>query len=196
MNLIFACDKNYGIGINNKLPLWKIDGDLARFSKLTIGNGSNVVIMGKNTYLSLPNNYLKNRCNIVVSQTLFNEYSDNKWNIVIYDQEIEYCILNKTYIFDNFDHAYIYALNHITNFNNKVFGEIWVIGGSSIYDTAIELNLVNKIYLTYVKKQYSCDVYLGEKTINFLDDSKITHINYNNHFNSDPHEFRIYNYIL
>ena len=194
MNLIFACDKNYGIGINNKLPPWKIDGDLARFSKLTIGNGSNVVIMGKNTYLSLPNNYLKNRCNIVVSQTLFNEYSDNKWNIVIYDQEIEYCILNKTYIFDNFDHAYMYALNHITNFNNKVFGEIWVIGGSSIYDSAIELNLVNKIYLTYVKKQYKCDVYLGEKTINFLDDSKITHINYNNHFNNDPHEFRVYHY--
>jgi dihydrofolate reductase len=196
MNLIFACDKKYGIGINNKLPPWKIDGDLARFSKVTIGNGSNVVIMGKNTYLSLPNNYLKNRCNIVVSQTLFNEYSENKWNIVIYDQEIEYCILNKTYIFNNFGHAYIYALNHITNFNNEILGEIWVIGGSTIYDSAIELNLVNKIYLTYVKKKYSCDVYLGEKTINFLDESKITHVHYNNHLNNDPHEFRIYNYTL
>ena len=85
MNLIFACDKKYGIGINNKLPPWKIDGDLARFSKVTIGNGSNVVIMGKNTYLSLPNNYLKNRCNIVVSQTLFNEYSDNKFCLIIWN---------------------------------------------------------------------------------------------------------------
>ena len=194
MNLIFACAKKYGIGIKNKLPPWKIDNDLARFSKLTIGNGSNVIIMGKNTYLSLPNNYLKNRRNIVISQTLFNENINNKWNIVINDQEIEYCILNDTYIFYNFGHAYMYALNYISNFNNNVFGEIWVIGGSSIYDTAIELNLVNKIYLTYVKKQYNCDVYLGNKTINFLDESKITNIDYNNQFHYDEHENRIYNY--
>ncbi len=70
MNVIFACDKNYGIGIDNKLPPWKIKGDLARFSKLTIGDGNNVVIMGKNTYLSLPNQYLKNRQNVVVSNIL------------------------------------------------------------------------------------------------------------------------------
>jgi dihydrofolate reductase len=53
MNLIFACDQQYGIGINNKLSSWKIDNDLARFSKLTIGNGCNVVIMGKNTYMTM-----------------------------------------------------------------------------------------------------------------------------------------------
>ena len=59
MNLIFACDEKYGIGINNRLPDWKLRGDLSKFSKLTTGKGNNVVIMGKNTYISLPNNYLK-----------------------------------------------------------------------------------------------------------------------------------------
>ena len=52
MNLIVACDSNYGIGIDNRLPDWKIEGDLKRFKKLTVGHGNNVVIMGKNTFLS------------------------------------------------------------------------------------------------------------------------------------------------
>ncbi len=31
MNVIFACDKNYGIGIDNKLPPWKIKCNKHRF---------------------------------------------------------------------------------------------------------------------------------------------------------------------
>ena len=34
MNLIVACDKNYGIGYNNKLPDWKIKDDLNKFKTL------------------------------------------------------------------------------------------------------------------------------------------------------------------
>ena len=52
MNIIVACDSNYGIGINNNLPSWNLKDDLKKFKELTIGNGRNVVIMGKNTYLS------------------------------------------------------------------------------------------------------------------------------------------------
>ena len=61
MNFIVACDVRYGIGIENRLPDWTIEGDLKRFKELTTGEGNNVVIMGKNTFLSLPNGPLKNR---------------------------------------------------------------------------------------------------------------------------------------
>ena len=113
MNLIFACDENYGIGINNRLPDWKLKGDLSRFSKLTTGKGNNIVIMGKNTYISLPNNYLKNRLNMVVSYTLYNKYKDEQTEYIIDDDKILYTKCKNTIIFSNFVHAYTYAVNYI-----------------------------------------------------------------------------------
>ena len=71
MNIILACDKNYGIGINNQLP-WNLKHDMIHFKKTTVGKKNNIVIMGKNTYLSLKN-ALSNRTNIVVSKTLFDK---------------------------------------------------------------------------------------------------------------------------
>ena len=68
MNLILACDSNYGIGIQNKLP-WSIKDDLKHFKKITSSSNNNVVIMGKNTYLSFKKP-LPNRINIVVSESL------------------------------------------------------------------------------------------------------------------------------
>ena len=48
MNLIVAYCRNRGIGFQNKLP-WKLSQDMNRFKNLTIGNGNNAVVMGKNT---------------------------------------------------------------------------------------------------------------------------------------------------
>ena len=67
MKLIIACDPNGGIGYQNKLPWSKIEGDLPRFKKLTIGQ---TVIMGRNTWESLPKKPLLSRFNIVVSSKL------------------------------------------------------------------------------------------------------------------------------
>lgn len=64
MKLIVACDKNGGIGYQNKLPWNKINGDLPRFKKLTDGG---VVVMGSNTYRSLPMKPLPNRINFIVT---------------------------------------------------------------------------------------------------------------------------------
>ena len=64
MKLIVACDKNGGIGYQNKLPWNKINGDLPRFKKLTDGG---VVVMGSNTYRSLPIKPLPNRINFIVT---------------------------------------------------------------------------------------------------------------------------------
>jgi dihydrofolate reductase len=64
MKLIVACDPKGGIGYNNKLPWSKIEGDLPRFKELTT---SKVILMGRNTWESLPKQPLPNRINVVVS---------------------------------------------------------------------------------------------------------------------------------
>jgi dihydrofolate reductase len=64
MKLIVACDPNGGIGYNNKLPWSNIQGDLPRFKHLT-NNG--VVVMGRNTWESLPKKPLSGRLNLIVS---------------------------------------------------------------------------------------------------------------------------------
>ena len=50
LSLIVAVSKNNVIGVNNGLP-WSIKEDLKLFKKITIGKD---IIMGRNTFLSLP----------------------------------------------------------------------------------------------------------------------------------------------
>jgi dihydrofolate reductase len=64
MKLILACDPDGGIGYQNRLPWTNIRGDLPRFKRLTEGQ---TVIMGRNTWDSLPKKPLPGRINIVVS---------------------------------------------------------------------------------------------------------------------------------
>ena len=64
MKLIIACDPDGGIGYENRLPWTNIQGDLPRFKRLTEGQ---TVIMGRNTWDSLPKKPLPGRVNIVVS---------------------------------------------------------------------------------------------------------------------------------
>lgn len=68
MKLILACDPSGGIGYQNKLPWDKLQGDLPRFKKLTDGQ---VVVMGRNTWESLPKKPLPNRINFVVTSNTF-----------------------------------------------------------------------------------------------------------------------------
>ena len=68
MKLILACDPKGGIGYQNKLPWDKLQGDLPRFKKLTDGQ---VVVMGRNTWDSLPKQPLPNRLNFVITKNIF-----------------------------------------------------------------------------------------------------------------------------
>lgn len=64
MNLIAAVDKNWAIGMDNKL-LVRIPDDMKRFRRMTIGN---VVVMGRKTLEGFPGGQpLKDRVNIVLS---------------------------------------------------------------------------------------------------------------------------------
>ena len=62
LSMIAAIGKNNELGKNNDL-IWHLDGDLPFFKKVTMGKP---VIMGRNTYLSLPK-ALPGRQNIVLT---------------------------------------------------------------------------------------------------------------------------------
>lgn len=62
--LIAAIARNKAIGFGNKLIYW-LPNDLKRFKELTTGH---TIIMGSNTFRSLPKGALPNRRNIVLSR--------------------------------------------------------------------------------------------------------------------------------
>ena len=66
ISIIAAVAQNNALGYKNQL-LYHLPDDLKRFKKLTSGH---TVIMGKNTYDSLPNGALPNRRNIVLSRSV------------------------------------------------------------------------------------------------------------------------------
>lgn len=136
INIICAFSKNNGIGINNSMP-WKLTSDLKKFKNLTIGNGNNAVIMGKNTWLSLPVKYLINRDNLILSKTIKIDATYNKNDV-------------KTFI----------DINSILKYcHNKKYDIVWIIGGENIYREFMDNKYINihEIYITYIDKEYTCD---------------------------------------
>ena len=67
VTIIAAVARNRAIGFKNKLIYW-LPNDLKRFKALTTGH---TIIMGRNTFLSLPKGALPNRRNIVLSRSAF-----------------------------------------------------------------------------------------------------------------------------
>lgn len=65
INIIAAVAKNGAIGYQNKLIYW-LPNDLKRFKALTTGH---TIVMGLNTYKSLPKGALPNRRNCVLTHS-------------------------------------------------------------------------------------------------------------------------------
>jgi dihydrofolate reductase len=148
MEAILAMDSNNGLSKEGIIP-WNNKKDLKFFYKKT---KNNVVIMGKNTYLSLPDNVrpLKNRLNIVLTSHpdfFLNEPSENnKIRDVIFtnNMNIHSAILNNREKFC--------SLYPALSSNFKIF----IIGGKQTYDYYIPL--CETIWVTRIKKCFSCDL--------------------------------------
>ena len=151
-----AYDSKNGIGKNNSIP-WYLPEDLKYFSKLTKGNGNNAIIMGKNTWLSLPKKPLKGRDNLILSTTL--EINEN----LPKNDLIEFCSLQK-------------------------YEEVWIIGGSEIYNLFLNKLRIERIYATLIDKDYECDTFfpsINKWTIvnqesTLKDNIKITYLTFEN----------------
>ena len=136
-NMIVAFDINNGIGKDNKIP-WYISDDLKRFSKLTRAEGNNAIIMGRNTWESLPKKPLIKRDNLILSTTLNIEENSPKNTLV------------KS--FNNIQDIYLFC-------EKQDYDTVWIIGGSKIYEHFIDDKCLNNIYVTFVLKEYNCDRY-------------------------------------
>ncbi len=87
---IIAIAKNFAIGKDGKLP-WHYSSDLKFFKQTT---GGNAVVMGHNTWLSLPKRPLPNRLNIVLSRTAQTESEPN----VLIMRDMESVLALKNYL--------------------------------------------------------------------------------------------------
>ncbi|KAJ7786281.1 dihydrofolate reductase-like domain-containing protein [Mycena metata] len=72
LTIIVAATKSNGIGQNGQLP-WRLAKEMAYFARVTSNapaGSSNAVIMGRNTWESIPTKFrpLRNRVNIVVTR--------------------------------------------------------------------------------------------------------------------------------
>ena len=127
MNLIVAADKNWAIGKDNRL-MWSIPADMKFFRETTKGN---IVIMGRKTLESFPKGQpLKNRVNIVITR---NHAYKVKGAVIV--------------------HSVGEALKEA----EKYEGELYVIGGESIYREM--LPLCDRAYVTKIDHAYDADTY-------------------------------------
>lgn len=152
MELIVAFDNNFGISKNGNMP-WHIKEDLKFFNMTTINN---VVIMGKNTFLSLSSKSLKCRLNIILTSKP-DEFS---------------CLLNiyTNIIFTNDENIYVDLLNDKEQYtsqypfldsNYKVF----IIGGETVYNKYEPL--CNILWTTQIHDNYNCDRFFNFNSDNY-----------------------------
>lgn len=119
--LIAAIARNNAIGFENRLIYW-LPNDLKRFKELTTGH---TIIMGSNTFRSLPKGALPNRRNIVLSRTTpafagaetFSSLEEALKNCM--DEEIVYIIGGETLYRKAMDFADILCLTEIDDTPEK-----------------------------------------------------------------------------
>jgi len=141
-SIIAAVDQNLGIGINNKLP-WHIKADMDHFAEITIKAAAgkiNAVIMGKNTWESLPPKFrpLPERLNVVLYETN------------------DYLVPDGVLLYNSFEQA-LAELEKRTDLN-----EIFVIGGASLYTYTIKQPECSKLYLTEIQSTFTVDTYFPQ----------------------------------
>lgn len=128
ISIIVAIAENRAIGKDNRL-LWHISNDLKRFKKLTTGH---TLIMGRNTFLSLPNGPLPNRRHIVISDVPGESFKGCEMASSV-EQAIRMAGEDE---------------------------ECFVIGGGMVY--AQFLPVAGKLYLTRVHEQFEADTFFPE----------------------------------
>ena len=126
ISIIAAVAKNRAIGYENKLIYW-LPNDLKRFKALTTGH---TIIMGRNTFLSLPKGALPNRRNIVLSKSMW-KVEGGMWNENSSQKGIE--------VYPSLESA----LAHCNQDE-----DVYIIGGASVYRQA--LPLADRLCLTEI----------------------------------------------
>jgi dihydrofolate reductase len=128
ISIIVAVAADNGIGYQNQL-LTHISADLKHFKQITKGH---TVVMGRNTWFSLPNRPLPNRINIVITN-IPNEVFEGAVTVYSIQEALSACPDNQ---------------------------ESFIIGGAMVYQQFFPL--ANKLYLTKMHKTFPADTFFPE----------------------------------
>lgn len=136
-SIISAHDKNRGIGYKNTIP-WYIPNDFKWFKTNTLGKN---VIMGSNTYFSLPERFrpLPDRKNIVLCDDV------DQIKIILKEGATVYTSIEKL----------------IDDYKDK---DSFIIGGASVYKQFIDL--ADKLYLTTIDDKFKVDTFFPKYDMN------------------------------
>jgi dihydrofolate reductase len=157
ISIIVASSLDYGIGYENKL-CWNIPNELKHFRDITIRrrdkNKKNCIIMGKNTWYSLPNapSPLKDRVNIIISAKDYCKI----------EKEITDRAMTDTRVFKTIEDV----LRYIDS--DDMIETAFIIGGAQLYNTFLEkyIRRVNSIYWSIIyDKRYICDSFIASNII-------------------------------
>jgi dihydrofolate reductase len=153
LSIIVASTLEYGIGYENKL-CWNIPNELKYFRHITTSclrkNTKNCIIMGKNTWYSLPNAPLKDRINIIISSQDYDKITkeiDGKTDVRV---------------FKTIDDALTYIDS------DNIIESCFIIGGAQLYNTFLEKYIKNikSIYWSIIyDKKYECDRFIASNII-------------------------------
>jgi dihydrofolate reductase len=174
INVAVAITGNGGIGLKGGLPWPHLKDDMALFSKRTTGTGKNAVLMGKNTWLSIPERRrpLKNRTNIIISRNT--ELQSN---------------LHSTSTSTSC-HVFSSIYGALAHCEAAKYDELWIIGGGGIYNEFLNAHYdkVHRAYITYVctksdnnndydynkdsKDGYECDTFINIPHESYLIEEK------------------------
>ena len=153
LSIIVASTLEYGIGFENKL-CWNIPEEMKYFRNITLNcfrkNTKNCIIMGKNTWYSLPKAPLKDRINVIIS---LNDYEKI---------EKEISVMDDVRVFKTIDDALIYINN------DPIIETCFIIGGAQIYNTFLEkyLKYIKAIYWSIIyDRNYICDKFIASNII-------------------------------
>lgn len=134
VSLIVAMDMDRGIGKNNDL-MWHLPSDMRFFKETTLGH---IVVMGRKNYESIPEKYrpLPKRENAVLTRN--ESYTATDCTIF---HSLEACL---------------------DYYKSEEERTVFIIGGGEIYRQALEMDVVEEMYISHVNHSYGADTFFPE----------------------------------
>ncbi|KAH7065857.1 dihydrofolate reductase-like domain-containing protein [Paraphoma chrysanthemicola] len=156
LTLILAATPSLGIGKGGTLPWPQLKKEMGYFARVTKRVSSppsaadgprkvNAVLMGRKTWDSIPAKFrpLKDRLNIVITRNA---------------EEFEKSLASKSEVEGPLVATGI--IDALSKLESKPeVDRVFVIGGASIYQTALELPQTKRVLLTNIRKEYDCDTF-------------------------------------
>lgn len=144
-DIVMAASRSGGIGLKGKLP-WHLPEDMKFFKKLTSSTlnpaATNAVVMGRKTWESLRSiGGLANRLNIIISRTMRESAELKRLNAKVFPS-LDAC------------------LAHLSASSQPKIEKVFVIGGSQLFQEAIQHPSCRDFFLTQLGVDLKCDTYL------------------------------------